>query len=128
MIFVLRKTRKYVARNLSKTTFKYLIKPKFQLTIITPLFQIVCVEWNDAPIAGFINRYRGRVCRMQVEYTLEIVPNSEAPIKSKMYSDETSFIIRCLGPKKVIEEEAFKYKESFYGVEFAKNVPKEATK
>ncbi len=86
------------------------------------------MEWNDAPIAGFINRYRGRVCRMQLEYTLEIVPNSEAPIKSKMYSDETNFVIRCLGPKKVFVEDAFKYKESFYGVEFPKSTSKEAIK
>jgi hypothetical protein len=49
--------------------------------------QVVHVHWNDAPIAGFINLYRGRVGRMMVEYTLEIVPNSEAPIKSKMYME-----------------------------------------
>ncbi len=49
---------------------------------------MVHVEWNDAPIASYINHYRGRVSPMVVEYTLEIIPNSEAPIKSKMYADD----------------------------------------
>ena len=62
---------------------------------------------------------------MMVEYTLEIVPNSEAPIKSKMYADDdASFVIKCLGPKN--NEKEWKYKETFYGVDFSK--AKEATK
>ena len=76
------------------------------------------MEWNDAPIASYINHYRGRVSPMRVEYTLEIIPNSEAPIKSKMYADDASFIIKCLGPKN--SDKAWKYKETFYGVEFPK--------
>ena len=90
------------------------------------LFQVVHVEWNDAPIAAYINQYRGRVCRMLVEYTLEIVPNSEAPIKSKMYADDTSFILKCLGPKNSDRE--WKYKETFYGVELGKSPQKESIK
>ena len=48
--------------------------------------QVVHVEWNDAPIAAFINNYRGRTGPMRVEYTLEISPPcSEAPLKSHVY-------------------------------------------
>jgi hypothetical protein len=63
---------------------------------------------------------------MRVEYTLEIVPNSEAPIKSKMYADDTSFILKCLGPKS--KDREWKYKETFYGVEFGKSPQKESIK
>ena len=55
---------------------------------------------------------------MNVEYTLEIVPNSEAPIKSKMYHPDQNIVIQRLGPSDKFPE--WKYKETFYGVEFPK--------
>lgn len=54
--------------------------------------QVVHVSWNDAPIAEFIHKYRGRICRMNVEYTLEIIPHSEAPIKSRVFEEEPKYV------------------------------------
>ena len=55
---------------------------------------------------------------MYVEYTLEIVPNSEAPIKSKMYQADQHIVIQRLGS--IDRFPIWKYKETFYGVEFPK--------
>ena len=48
---------------------------------------VVHVEWDDAPIAGYVHRYS---CKLGVEYTVEIFPNaSEGSMKNQV-------IIICL--------------------------------
>ena len=42
------------------------------------------VVWNDAPISGFINRMLGQY---PFEYTVEINPPTEAPLKNFLYHD-----------------------------------------
>jgi hypothetical protein len=68
------------------------------------MFQDVHIEWSNAPIAKLCNSYRGWAGRMYIEYTLEIVPNSKEPIKSKKYIP---------GP-----ESELNFKETFKSVKF----------
>lgn len=67
---------------------------------------VICVEWTDAPLAPFVHHRQGYSCnKMNVEYTLEIVPSdSEAPLKSCQYR------------KGDASDSPFKYREHFYGV------------
>ena len=100
--------------------------------------QVVHVDWGDAPLAEFINDFRGRTGHMRVEYTLEVVPPApEAPYKNHLYRRtvpggagcegdveedgggkdclEGSFPLLDPSMKDVTEQ--FKYHDTFYGVE-----------
>ena len=48
----------------------------------------VIVLWSDAPMAKFMSRVRPRAL---LEYTVEINPPTEAPLKSHLYHDIPDF-------------------------------------
>lgn len=43
------------------------------------------LEWDDCPLADFIYTYKGRISQMRLEYTAEISPCCEAPLKAHPY-------------------------------------------
>ncbi|XP_059092608.1 uncharacterized protein LOC131887897 isoform X2 [Tigriopus californicus] len=67
---------------------------------------VILVEWTDAPLAPFVHHRQGQSCnKMNVEYTLEIVPpDSEAPLKNRQFQNGSP------------TDSQFKYKEHFFGV------------
>ena len=48
----------------------------------------IIVLWSDAPMAKFMSRVRPRAL---LEYTVEINPPTEAPLKSHLYHDIPDF-------------------------------------
>ena len=109
---------------------------------------VVNVEWEDAPLAPFIESHRGSGKtdrKMRIEYTVEIAPASgvDVPIKNRMYQASRDLDCTMLPAAKAGEvnendvevtpllmngkahmmqvcSDKFKYRESFYGVEIEK--------
>ena len=81
---------------------------------------VVHVEWNDAPLAGYVHHYSKKLA---VEYTVEIFPSaSEGSIKNQVFLKDCIFgdmeDSSCLAS----DSETFKYTETFYGVESAEKI------
>ena len=77
----------------------------------------VHVEWDDCPLADYVSNYPGRICAMRVEYTVEITPSCEAPLKNHAYDAKDWITGGAHWSNDDKEEKELKYKDEFNGVE-----------